>query len=86
MEDKINSRFTKEELLELFKESAKPTQEEKEEWLRDQFAIHCPTTLETYLMGVDPEKIKTWKAADALASFSASRYQYADAMLKARQS
>lgn len=54
--------------------------------LRDYFAAHCPMTLETYLMGVDKEKIKAWKTADALASFALARYQYADAMLKARQS
>lgn len=54
--------------------------------LRDYFAAHFPLTLETYLIGVDKEKVKTWKTADALASFSAARFQYADEMLKARQS
>lgn len=52
--------------------------------LRDYFAAHCPMTLEIYLKGISSDKIKTWKTADALASFSIARFQYADVMLAER--
>lgn len=52
--------------------------------LRDYFAAHCPIGFETYLKGLSPAMIEKGITA-ALESYVTARFQYADAMLKARE-
>jgi hypothetical protein len=52
--------------------------------LRDYFAAHCPVTYSEFLHGCSGAQTAT--AKESLDAYSRLRLEYADSMLKARQS